>query len=370
MSCCATVRTWGLFYFAGHGMQVDGANFLIPVGTNIAAEDEVEFEAVDMGLVLGKMNTAGNVTNILIIDACRDNPFARSFRSGSRGLAVVDAPTGILIAYATAPGEVAADGTGRNGAFTEAFLDHVNTPDVDVELMFRNVRQDVMLATSNEQTPWTSSLAHAGLRVRGRRDAPYGPRRQDATPAEPEPGVADESIDAEKAIAERRLQAAYEELLGRVDQSAYDAWVRRNGYQTIAMDGSTRDKIVLLEAYLEENPRLGIVVPLRAGVLIADGIGIEIGAGIGYMISPRFGMGLGLLFGLAEGFAVGLDPHAIVMFSDTFGVRVGFQGMPEYINDFGGPSVGVIINDLLVIASIDVLGYGGFILSTGYNISF
>ncbi len=133
------------------------ANYLIPIGADIQAEDEVKFNAIDANLVLSKMESAGNDVNIVIFDACRDNPFARSFRSSSRGLAIVEAPSGSLVIYATAPGSVAADGTGRNGVFSGAFLRHVRTPGIDVEVMLRDVRRDVMAETGGRQTPWSSS---------------------------------------------------------------------------------------------------------------------------------------------------------------------------------------------------------------------
>ena len=100
----------GLFYFAGHGMAVKGANYLIPVATDIAGEDEVEVQALSVQSVLNKMEGARNRLNLLVLDACRNNPFARSFRSGAAGLAQMDAPAGTFIAYATAPGSTAADG--------------------------------------------------------------------------------------------------------------------------------------------------------------------------------------------------------------------------------------------------------------------
>lgn len=146
----------GLFYYAGHGMQVNGRNYLIPIDSNISAEDEVEFEAIDTGQVLSKMESAGNKTNIIILDACRDNPFMSSFRSSTRGLAVIDAPSGSLIVYATAPGDVAAEGTGRNGVFTGAFLNNIGSVK-EIESMLKDVRQEVMTATGGKQTPWSSS---------------------------------------------------------------------------------------------------------------------------------------------------------------------------------------------------------------------
>ncbi|MBK7473641.1 MAG: caspase family protein [Betaproteobacteria bacterium] len=101
----------GLFYFAGHGVQSKGRNFLVPVGVNIESEAELEDQAVDANLVLGYMEDAANRVNIVILDACRNNPFARSFRSASRGLAQMDAARGSFLAFATAPGSVASDGT-------------------------------------------------------------------------------------------------------------------------------------------------------------------------------------------------------------------------------------------------------------------
>ncbi|MGV7220514.1 MAG: caspase family protein [Nitrospinales bacterium] len=147
----------GLFYYAGHGMQVHGKNFLIPVGADIHSEDEVEYEAIDAGLILRKMEAAGNPMNIVMLDACRDNPFARSFRSNQKGLAQMDAPSGSLIVYATAPGSVAADGGGRNGTFTKNFLGHVRDPDLEVGQMLKRVRAGVQKDTNGQQVPWESS---------------------------------------------------------------------------------------------------------------------------------------------------------------------------------------------------------------------
>lgn len=157
----------GLFYYAGHGMQVKGTNYLIPVGADIAEEDEVRFNAVDANLVLSKMESAGNRTNIVILDACRDNPFSRSFRSASRGLAVVDAPRGSLVVYATAPGSVSADGSGKNGIFTGALLKHIRESGIDIEMMLREVRRDVMAETNNAQIPWSSSSLTGNFYFRG-----------------------------------------------------------------------------------------------------------------------------------------------------------------------------------------------------------
>ena len=147
----------GLFYFAGHGIQVKGTNYLIPIGAQIESEADVEYEAVDAGRVLAQMEEAENSLNIIILDACRDNPFARSFRSSGRGLAKMDAPTGSILAYATAPGSIASDGSGRNGLYTAALLKHMKTPGLEIGRLFRQVRIDVLSSSGKKQVPWEAS---------------------------------------------------------------------------------------------------------------------------------------------------------------------------------------------------------------------
>ena len=147
----------GLFYYAGHGVQSKGRNYLVPVDADIQSEAEVEDSGVDASLVLNYMDDAQNGLNIVILDACRNNPFARSFRSASEGLAQVDAPTGTLIAYATAPGRVASDGTGQNGLYTSELLKQMRVPGLSATEMFMRVRAEVMKQTGNKQVPWEAS---------------------------------------------------------------------------------------------------------------------------------------------------------------------------------------------------------------------
>jgi len=147
----------GLFYYAGHGVQIHGRNYLIPIGAKIRAEREIKYKAVDAGQVLDGMYDAGNGLNIVLLDACRDNPFARSFRASSRGLARMDAPTGTFIAYATAPGSTAADGIGRNGIFTKHLLENMTERGIKVEDVLKRVRIAVLKETNNKQVPWQAS---------------------------------------------------------------------------------------------------------------------------------------------------------------------------------------------------------------------
>jgi TonB family protein len=147
----------GLFYYAGHGVQARGRNYIIPIDADIQSEADVEDSGVDVGLVLNYMDDAQNGLNIVILDACRNNPFARSFRSTAEGLAQVDAPTGTLIAYATAPGRVAADGAGENGLYTSELLKAMRLPGLTATDMFMQVRREVMKRTGNKQVPWEAS---------------------------------------------------------------------------------------------------------------------------------------------------------------------------------------------------------------------
>ena len=123
----------GLFYYAGHGVQTGGRNYMIPIGAEIEVEDDVEIEAVDVNKVLGRMGAARNRLNIVILDACRNNPYAKSFRTTTRGLATTLAPSGTYIAYSAAPGQVAADGDGANSMFTAALVREMARPSQRLE---------------------------------------------------------------------------------------------------------------------------------------------------------------------------------------------------------------------------------------------
>lgn len=147
----------GLFYFAGHGVQSKGRNFLVPVNANVASEGELEFETVDANRVLAAMDDAGNRVNIMVLDACRNNPYVRSFRSAARGLAQMDAAKGSYIAFATAPGSVAADGAGNNGLYTEQLLKSLREPETDIHKVFTRVTAEVSRMTGGKQVPWTAS---------------------------------------------------------------------------------------------------------------------------------------------------------------------------------------------------------------------
>lgn len=146
-----------LFYYSGHGLQVAGENYLIPVQADITAEADVDLEAISADTILKQMQFASARVNIIILDACRNNPLPRGFRSAQMGLARMEAPRGSFVAYSTAPGEVATDGTGQNSPYTAALAKAITTRGLSIEEAFRNVRGSVLEETGNQQTPWESS---------------------------------------------------------------------------------------------------------------------------------------------------------------------------------------------------------------------
>jgi hypothetical protein len=149
----------GLFFYAGHGLQIDGKNYLVPVDFSATAAYEVADQAVDASLITGAMEEAENPMNIILLDACRDNPFPRKNRSGTRGLARMDSASGTIIAYSTSPGDVAADGEGRNSPYTAQLLKYMDAPGLTIEQVFKKVRVGVEDTTQGRQLPWeTSSL--------------------------------------------------------------------------------------------------------------------------------------------------------------------------------------------------------------------
>jgi WD40 repeat protein len=150
----------GLFYYAGHGVQVNGNNYIIPVDANLYVENDVEYDCVEVGRILGKMEDSGCETNIIILDACRDNPFERKWGGRSvktQGLAFMNAPSGSIIAYSTAPGKTASDGTGENGLYTSALLKYIQVPNLVLEDVFKNVRSELEKVSEGRQIPWEMS---------------------------------------------------------------------------------------------------------------------------------------------------------------------------------------------------------------------
>ena len=178
-----------LLFYAGHGVQVNGTNYMAPVDARLSTYNDLDFEAMPMDLILSAMERTTKV-NLVFLDACRDSPFSQKLassmgtRSGAvgRGLARLGTGVGSLIAFATQPGNVALDGEGSNSPFTSALLKNLGTPGQDITRDLINVRRDVLEATGGKQVPWDNSSLTGDVilqPLRGKRwGANHRPRRQ------------------------------------------------------------------------------------------------------------------------------------------------------------------------------------------------
>jgi hypothetical protein len=146
-----------LVYFAGHGLQIEGENYLVPVDAKIERESDVAIEAVRLADVMSALASTPSRTRIVILDACRNNPFSSIVKTTGRGLAIVDAPTGSIVSYATAPGMEALDGAGENSPFTRALVEIAKEPNLPIEQALKRIRLNVHKATEGRQTPGESS---------------------------------------------------------------------------------------------------------------------------------------------------------------------------------------------------------------------
>ena len=145
------------FYFAGHGVQLAWRNFLLPVDADIDKIEDIPKQCVDVGTLIAGITKAANPMNMVILDACRDNPFGSVKRVDQKGLSQLDAPPGTFLAYATSPGNVASDGDGENGLYTENLLRELKVPEAKIEDVFKRVRLGVRRRSNGQQIPWEST---------------------------------------------------------------------------------------------------------------------------------------------------------------------------------------------------------------------
>lgn len=195
-------RAVGLFYFAGHGAQLAWRNYLIPVGSDIVNIEELRARAVDVNGLIDGIKRAGNPMNVIILDACRDNPFGSVTRLDQKGLSQLDSPAGTLLAYATAPGNTAIDGEGEHGLYTEHLLREIQVPEARVEDVFKRVRLAVRRQSKGMQVPWEATSLEE--------DFWFIPPREVKKLAEEE---TDREFKQELALWERIQNTAQPELL-------------------------------------------------------------------------------------------------------------------------------------------------------------
>lgn len=161
-----------LFYYAGHGLQIKGENYLPTVDAEIEGEEDVPNQSIAVRQIMELLEGSKTRLNLAFLDACRNNPYSRSFRSGAEGLARVSAPSGTLISFATRPGSVAADGDGRNGLYTTQLLRAIDTPNLPVELMLKQVVAGVKSASRGAQEPWMEGSIDGDFYFRSTAAAP------------------------------------------------------------------------------------------------------------------------------------------------------------------------------------------------------
>jgi tetratricopeptide (TPR) repeat protein len=263
----------GLFYFAGHGLQIRGRNFLVPVGADPRREDEVAARTVDVQQLLDRLGSARNRVNVIILDACRDNPFAPNAKTGAGGLSQLDAPTGSLIAFATAPGAVASDGKGANGLYTQHLLANIERPGTPIEEVFKRVRLGVRLDSNGTQVPWESTSLEADFSFFA---APPGVRNATmATTLPPPPGI-EQIVRAESAyemLRQGQLDGA-EAHFKALAASAHPevVWMGREGLAEVLLRrGNIGGALAAVDDIIAKAPTRSAAYLIRGRALAANG---------------------------------------------------------------------------------------------------
>ena len=239
-----------LLFYAGHGLQVDGRNYLLPVNTKLEVASDLGFETIGLDNILESLNGTSR-TNIIILDACRNNPFAQSLASrfgAARSVTVLSGlagysnlGTGTLIAFSTAPGAVALDGTGSNSPFTKALARHVRTPGLEVRQMLTRVRADVAAETRGRQIPWDNSslLGEVYLAGTGRPESEH----VNVPPAVPAPAADDLLWEA---IKSSNVAAVFEEFVNKFPTSPHARDARGRADELKKTDDLKKSQVAML----------------------------------------------------------------------------------------------------------------------------
>jgi uncharacterized caspase-like protein len=255
--------TVSLVYYAGHGLQVDGENYIVPVDANIQSEADVAIEAVRLNDMMEVMAATPSKTRIFILDACRNNPFSDINRTTGRGLAIVDAPTGSVVSYSTAPGMTAQDGAGANSPFTAALVTVGRVPNLPVEQAFKQVRLAVHKTTDGLQTPWESTSLTTDFAFFG---TPT-PSQQPALAASQQPAVAASMASASgnppsprrkpaefwrRELQSRTEPVAFEFVLAEDDVDAYEQFLALYPVSPLALRvrGQLERRLLMMAWYM------------------------------------------------------------------------------------------------------------------------
>ena len=238
----------GLFYYSGHGMQMDGKNYLIPISANVESRTDIKYELVEIDVVLDERSNANSQLNIVILDACRINPFGgKGLRSLSGGLAQLSAPHGTFIAYSTAPGRTAVDGNGRNSPYTEALARMIVQPGVRIEDVFIKVRQEVMKSTGGEQEPWEQGSLHGAFYLAG-------------------PATSTGASEVEPAVGSDKEPLFWQSIMNEGNPAAFEDYLRKYPNGEYAVLARLR-----IEALRKESLRLlpADQIPAAPSILVS-----------------------------------------------------------------------------------------------------
>src|SRR5262245_11427396 len=217
-----------VFYYAGHAIEVGGQNLLVPAPANIQSDRDLRYETIDLDSVLEAV-AGRSAVSLLFLDSCRDNPFSKKLVASSRaisfrGLGAIDAATGTLIAFATAPGKTAEDGDGQNSPFTTALLRNLERPGVEVRRMLGEVRREVRETTKGRQIPWENSALEGEFYFKPVVPEPSPSPSPSAMPS-PKPSVA-AVTPADPATLQQDLRSALQKVLPSVTPSHVDVVVK------------------------------------------------------------------------------------------------------------------------------------------------
>jgi hypothetical protein len=248
----ARAKAVGLFYFAGHGVQLAWRNYLLPTDAVVQRIEDIQSRGVDVNAVIEGIAKAANPMNVVILDACRDNPFARSGKVEQKGLSQLDAPPGTLLAYATSPGNIASDGDGVNGLYTEQLLREILVPEAKIEDVFKRVRLAVRRRSNGQQIPWESTSLEE--------DFWFIPSKEMKRLADEEVERTRREQEAERVLKEKleragqeKLERARQEELERLRREREAGRARQEELQRVRREQLEREREEKLErAYQEE----------------------------------------------------------------------------------------------------------------------
>ena len=260
----------GVFYFAGHGLQLAWRNYMVPVDANLNAVADIQKQCVELADLVGGIAKANNPLNIVILDACRDNPFGNLTGADHKGLSQMDAPPSTLLAYATAPGNVASDGEGINGLYTEYLLKEITVPEAKVEDVFKRVRLQVRRRTNGQQIPWESTsleedfffvppralAVQAELELERLRKDQEAAREKQRLAEEAERQRKLEEARKQAQIAAEKAELQRKEELASLDQKRLADEAERKRQQELALKEAQRAAVESERKRREEEVRL------------------------------------------------------------------------------------------------------------------